>query len=250
MTANQCVGNPTFNEVTNGAISEWPENLPGYICKTPPFGISSAPRFAQCCSGTVYNVTSPTSTNDPAYPVSCATLCQVDPALAEFNNKYPYHWSEYFMCLTDGGADASDWDVVCSNVTVKGDPAPTSFTHTPAGPWVTSSYAIDSLGFPEPTAVSVLSSARSETTAVSSTAASSTAASTPAASNAGLSETALPSSVTSPSISLSPSTSSGTGTATVPATTTSTANAERLSVRRAVMALLTVSMLCVGWGSL
>ncbi|QKX63800.1 uncharacterized protein TRUGW13939_10971 [Talaromyces rugulosus] len=252
MAANQCVGNPTFNEVTNGAISEWPDNLPGLICKTPPFGTNSASRFAQCCSGPVYNITSPTSADDPAYPVSCATLCQMDPALNKFNNKYPYHWSDHFMCLTDGGTEASDWDVVCDTVTVKGDPAPTSFIHTPTGPWQTSSYALDSWGFPEPTAVSVLSNVQSETTAVSST-----RSSTPTATSTGLSETALPSTSVLPSISSSPPSSpspspslSGTGTTTAPVPTTSTSNGGKLNLKNASTALLAVSMLCIGWGSL
>ncbi|OOQ87414.1 hypothetical protein PEBR_17384 [Penicillium brasilianum] len=148
MAANHCTGSPTFNEVSSGAFSEWPENLPGLVCKTPPFGINSAPRFAQCCSGPVYNITSPTSPDSLAYPVTCATLCQIDPALGTFNDKYPYHWSDHFMCLTNGGTEPSEWEVVCDTITVRGEAAPTSFSHTPTGSWMTKSYDLDSMGFP------------------------------------------------------------------------------------------------------
>lgn len=135
MASNHCSGHVTFNEVYNGAISEWPENLPGYICKAPPVGPESAPRLAQCCSGHVYNITSPTSPDDPAYPVTCATLCQVDPAFDAKNESNPFGWSDFFMCLSDGGKPDSG-SVNCGTVTVKGEPAPISFSSTPSGTWL------------------------------------------------------------------------------------------------------------------
>ncbi|EMR65039.1 hypothetical protein UCREL1_7992 [Eutypa lata UCREL1] len=119
-----CTGNPTFDLSSTSAFSEWPTKIPGLICKTPPTGSLSAARFAQCCSGEVYNVTSPTTPDDAAYPVSCATFCQIAPDFDARNDRYPYGWSDHFMCLTDGGEEASDWEVVCDTVTVKGTPAP------------------------------------------------------------------------------------------------------------------------------
>ncbi|KXH67377.1 hypothetical protein CSAL01_04582 [Colletotrichum salicis] len=65
----RCAGDVTFNTLSSNAFSEWPESIAGIICKTPPVGRNGAPRFAECCSGTVYNITSPTSPSDMAYPV-------------------------------------------------------------------------------------------------------------------------------------------------------------------------------------
>lgn len=136
-----CTGNPTFDLSSTSAFSEWPTKIPGLICKTPPTGSLSAARFAQCCSGEVYNVTSPTTPDDAAYPMSCAAFCQIAPDFDARNDRYPYGWSDHFMCLTDGGEEASDWEVVCDTVTVKGTPAPDTYASTPTGPWVTRSYS-------------------------------------------------------------------------------------------------------------
>ncbi|KAJ5215210.1 uncharacterized protein N7498_001617 [Penicillium cinerascens] len=245
MTANQCTNNPSFNEVSAGAFSEWPENLPGLVCKTPPSGIYSAPRFAQCCSGPVYNITSPTSPGNPAYPVTCAMLCQIDPVLDKANDKYPYYWSDHFMCLTNGGTEPSNWDVVCDNLTAKGEAAPTSFSHTPMGSWMTKSYALDSLGFPEPSTMPVLSNVASDT-AMTSLDSSATLAST-----RGLLGMMLASTLVSPSIS-SPASSSMDRTAAVTTSTTptSTSSGNALSLKKVATTLLVVSGFCVGWGSL
>ncbi|KAH8690761.1 hypothetical protein BGW36DRAFT_389280 [Talaromyces proteolyticus] len=244
MSAHKCVGNPTFNEVYAGAFSEWPEKLPGVICKTPPIGTNSAPRFAQCCSGPVYNITSPTVPDDLAYPVTCATLCQISPALNADNDKNPYGWSDHFMCLTDGGIDASNWEVVCDTITVSGQSAPTSFISTPTGSWATQSDALDSLGFPEPSTVPVLSSTGTETITSSSDRRESSA--TLALSSIGLSETVLSS--TSPSISLPPSSlTSKTAAATGPATPTSTSTGARLSLYKVATTMLIISHLYIGW---
>ncbi|KAL4808158.1 hypothetical protein BDV18DRAFT_96651 [Aspergillus unguis] len=141
MSANHCTGAVTFNEVYSNAYSEWPDNLPGVICKTPPVGPGSASRFAQCCSGPVYNITAPTTPDDPAYPVSCATLCQVDPALDASNKNNPYGWSDFFMCLIDGGRLNSDGETVCGTVTAKnGESAPSTFASTPTWAAWTSYY--------------------------------------------------------------------------------------------------------------
>ncbi|KAI6780010.1 uncharacterized protein J7T54_007486 [Emericellopsis cladophorae] len=147
----QCTGSPTFNlAVTNSAFSEWPENLPGLVCKTPPMGYYHAARFAECCSGTVHNITTPTSPDDPAYPVTCALLCQVDPKLDEHNDRYPYGFSEHFMCLADGRVGlpeeesnprgAPGGEVVCATLTVTGVEAPTSYPNSWTGDWQTRSY--------------------------------------------------------------------------------------------------------------
>ncbi|KAL2845504.1 hypothetical protein BJY01DRAFT_214169 [Aspergillus pseudoustus] len=146
---NQCTGSITFNEVSSGAITEWPSNLPGYICKTPPVGPNSDPRLPHCCSGPVYNITTPTTPDDPAYPMTCATLCQVDPALDEKNEDNPYGWSDFFMCLIDGGRLTSDTETVCGWVDAEnGEPAPSSFASTPTWPawtsyWTSVVYSTD-----------------------------------------------------------------------------------------------------------
>ncbi|KAL3461923.1 hypothetical protein BJX64DRAFT_259971 [Aspergillus heterothallicus] len=127
-----CTGAITFNEVSSNAVSEWPSNLAGYICKTPPTGPNSSPRLPHCCSGPVYNITSPTTPDDPGYPMTCATICQVDPALDKLNDNNPYGWSDFFMCLIDGGRLTSDQsEVVCGEVDVEGETAPTHFSSTP-----------------------------------------------------------------------------------------------------------------------
>ncbi|KAI3318608.1 hypothetical protein HD806DRAFT_305896 [Xylariaceae sp. AK1471] len=132
-----CAGNPTFNLAEGpSADSTWPSGISGYICKTPPFGIFNAPRFSECCSGKVYNITGSASPDDPAYPVSCATFCQIDPAFDERNPENPYSFSDYFMCLTNGGKLPSNWEVICATNSIDGIPAPTSFASTPTGAWM------------------------------------------------------------------------------------------------------------------
>lgn len=125
-----CVGSPTF-EVSSknpNRFVEWPANIGGYICKTPPFGQGNAPRFAQCCSGTVFNITSPTDKIDPAYPMSCALFCQVDPKLTELTDDGS---SPHMDCLTDGGKESSNWELVCATNPVASEvPFPTSYPST------------------------------------------------------------------------------------------------------------------------
>ncbi|KAJ5570508.1 uncharacterized protein N7459_009938 [Penicillium hispanicum] len=233
---------PTFNEVSSGAFSEWPENLPGLVCKTPPFGINSAPRFAQCCSGPVYNITSATSPDSPAYPVTCATLCQIDPALDTSNDKYPYHWSDHFMCLTNGGTEPSEWEVVCDTITVRGEAAPTSFSHTPTGSWMTKSYDLDSMGFPEPSSVPAFSNSVSGITMTRAESSATLAAPTELS---GM----LSASVSLPISSPSPSSMDRPSTTTTPVTPTSTSTSDAPILKKAVKNLLVVFALCVGWGS-
>lgn len=158
---SHCSGNPTFNEVYAGAYSEVPENLSGVICKTPPIGHHHAPRFAQCCSGPVYNITSPTDPDSPVYPVTCATLCQIDPAYNAPNEKNPYGWSNFFMCLTNGGLTngVESSEVFCDTLTVPAHPAPTSFSQTPTGVWMTATYSRASFGELEPWPPTIVGSA-------------------------------------------------------------------------------------------
>ena len=103
-------------------------------------GRGRAERFARCCSGKLYNITNPTTPEDEAYPMSCATFCQIDPERAEANKKYPYGWDDHFMCLL-GDDEESNWEVTCATITVEGKPMPTSFESTPTGPWMTSDYS-------------------------------------------------------------------------------------------------------------
>ncbi|KAL2837136.1 hypothetical protein BJX68DRAFT_25370 [Aspergillus pseudodeflectus] len=146
---NHCTGGVTFNQIYSNAITEWPSNLPGYICKTPPVGPNSDSRLAHCCSGPVYNITAPTTPDDPAYPVTCATLCQIDPALDAKDEDNPYGWSNLFMCLTDGGRLASDKETVCDWVQAEnGESAPSTFDSTPTWPawtsyWTSIVYSTD-----------------------------------------------------------------------------------------------------------
>src|SRR5687768_8112881 len=143
----ECVGSPTFNQIYKGAITEWPDKIPGWICKAPPFGYYSAPRFENCCSGKVYNITTPSTPDDEWYPMSCALFCQVDEAHLTRNDKYPYGWDEHFMCLTNGG-EPYHGEVICaSNSPVKA-PAPSTWPSTWTGAWQTKSYALDEGRFP------------------------------------------------------------------------------------------------------
>lgn len=142
----RCSGDVTFNEIYSNAITEWPDRVPGLICKTPPVGRGHARRFAECCSGTVYNITNPTSPDDPAYPVSCAMFCQISPEMSATNDQNPYGWDDHFMCLTDGGREPSEWEVVCGTVTVAGVPMPTSFPNTPVLSWKTRTWTTNAFG--------------------------------------------------------------------------------------------------------
>ncbi|KAK1633325.1 hypothetical protein BDP81DRAFT_434680 [Colletotrichum phormii] len=139
----RCVGDVTFNTLSSNAFSEWPESIAGIICKTPPVGRNSAPRFAECCSGTVYNITSPTSPSDMAYPVSCATFCQISPQMNVDNPQNPYGFSDHFMCLTDGTREPSSGEVVCATVTLPGVAWPTVFPNTPVLSSKTRSWTTD-----------------------------------------------------------------------------------------------------------
>ncbi|OJJ02326.1 hypothetical protein ASPVEDRAFT_41819 [Aspergillus versicolor CBS 583.65] len=245
MASNHCSGHVTFNEIYHGATSEWPENLPGYICKTPPVGPESAPRLAQCCSGPVYNITSPTSPDDPAYPVTCATLCQVDPAFDAKNESNPFGWSDFFMCLTDGGKPDGG-GVNCDTVTVKGEPAPTSFSSTPSGSWLQDwtsywtyeSYSDDLFGhWMEATAYG-----EHTTKTVDGTVTPSTTTATP-------SETASAStsSETEASLTIGSSPSSSISQATETLTGTSDSGRLRLRLSRVGAVLLVVCFFGAGW---
>ncbi|KAF3355681.1 hypothetical protein VdG1_03973 [Verticillium dahliae VDG1] len=126
-----CTGSPSYNLVNpSNTWNEWPENISGF-----------------CCSGEVYNITEPVAQDHPFYPMSCAIVCLVDPELDASNDKYPYSFSEHFMCLNDfpEGEDTSgyrhDGEVVCATVTAAGVPAPTTFASTPTGAWQTKSYS-------------------------------------------------------------------------------------------------------------
>jgi hypothetical protein len=115
-------------------ISEWPDDIPGLICKTAPFGYYAHARFAECYSGKVYNNISPTSPGDEAYPVSCGLFCQIDPKLDVRNGRYPLGWSEHFMCLINGVIDGpsdplTQGEVFCDTVSSakNGEEAPTEY---------------------------------------------------------------------------------------------------------------------------
>lgn len=229
-----------------GSSPEWPANMSGFICKTPPTGPASAPRFAQCCSGTVYNITSPTSPGDPGYPVSAATLCQVDPALAQNDPKYPFEWSEHFMCLTNGGKEPSYWSVTCANVTMPSNPAPTSFIHSPTGWWITKSWDHDRMGFFRPFASTASDTQPPTMEAITGFwegllgPKTSTSTST--------SQTVTSASVT-PTISSPPSSlmeSAAAASSTATATTTSTSSGSTLSFGMIATMLLVVSVFRVG----
>lgn len=122
-----------------------PVNLPGHICLTSPFGPYAAPRFNECCSGKVYNVTSPVQEDDPAYPLSCAVVCQVDKKYDSLDPMDANHanFTDFHMCILDGGKDKAAllkarWSYLCYDAKVKGVPDPI-FTTTPTGVWATAS---------------------------------------------------------------------------------------------------------------
>lgn len=207
MVEQTCVGSPTFNlAISDNAYSEWPEHIGGLICKTPPIGSYNAPRFAQCCSGKVYNITAPTTPDDPAYPMSCALFCQVDPVFNAINYKNPYHFSDYYMCLNDG-MDRRGGEVVCATNPVDGEVATPSFTSTPSGAWLTKSYSLDP--WLDPSGFGDMTSKESTTTEQSTS--STSAAKTSTTGSADLSTTA-------PTTTLGSSISSSTDTATTATT--------------------------------
>jgi len=127
-----CVGNPTFDVGSNNPnrfINEWPAYVPGFVCKTPPIGRNSAPRFAQCCSGRVYNVTSATNDSDPEWPMTCALFCQVDPKQGETSSEANAPGlTGQLACLSDNGREPVEWEVECAtNTAASGLPWPTSY---------------------------------------------------------------------------------------------------------------------------
>ena len=145
---HQCQGDPSFDLRSSNSFTEWPSHLSGYVCKTPPIGIYNAPNFSKCCSGTAYDITRPTNPDDPAYPMTCAIVCQVDPAFDANNPQNPYGFSDYFMCLMEGYSSSEEaGDVVCADL----DGIQPSFRSTPTGPWMTrtSSETVVSLALSE-----------------------------------------------------------------------------------------------------
>jgi len=138
-----CAGNPTFRHGDGPSIpTKWPHDIPGYLCQTPPFGIFSAPRFADCCSGKFYNITGTTSADDEAYPLSCAALCVVDSPASESGsdlhgtNGGLSSLNDFYHCLNGEGEDGDEnedegddegdnshsWDLVCVRNSVDGAP--------------------------------------------------------------------------------------------------------------------------------
>ncbi|KAK0716172.1 hypothetical protein B0H67DRAFT_610758 [Lasiosphaeris hirsuta] len=126
----QCANNPSIqpdSRSPNVFPHEWPALITGFLCKTPPVGIHAHPRFAQCCDGPVYNVTSPTVEGEVGFPVACAVFCQVDPAR--------FARLEYADCMFgDEGDSKAVWEVECAEngVATTGGGAGTTGTATTA----------------------------------------------------------------------------------------------------------------------
>ena len=116
-----------------------PVDMPGWVCKTPPFGKYSAQRLSKCCSGTFYNITEPVDIDHPAWPVSCGAICRVDQAFDQPNPDYPYEYGEFEKCVFDAGEDGG---VLSRQGPNTPDPS-ISFTTTPTGPWQTKSWVTD-----------------------------------------------------------------------------------------------------------
>lgn len=135
-----CTGNDTF--VRGFDTNTWPDDLSGFLCKTDVINPIHSRRFADCCSGTVINVTDTTQPGDPGYPLICSIVCQVDPALAAEDEDLPDHQSRYGVCLIAGNdpdeyAGFEDMEIECTS---KGR-GPTSFATTPTGIWATKTFS-------------------------------------------------------------------------------------------------------------
>ncbi|KAI0396326.1 hypothetical protein F5Y17DRAFT_419524 [Xylariaceae sp. FL0594] len=149
-----CAGNPTLWQGggPDGSVpaAKWPHYIAGYLCQTPPFGIFSAPGFAACCPGRVYNVTAPSSADEEeTYPLSCAALCVVDPGTisssssalllsllepppsAEKKKRSPV--DDFHRCIGDQGDGAgSSWELVCALNSVDAAPPVASSSPSPS----------------------------------------------------------------------------------------------------------------------
>ncbi|KAK1723568.1 hypothetical protein CaCOL14_001194 [Colletotrichum acutatum] len=232
----RCAGDVTFNTLASNAFSEWPESIAGIICKTPPVGRNSAPHFADCCSGTVYNITSPTSPDNKAYPVSCATFCQISPKMNADNVNNPYGFNDHFMCLTDGTREPSSWEVVCATVTLPGVAWPSTFPSTPVLSWKTRSWTTD-----------IYSRISEVTSVVYSQTASPTPTVTTDIAITSSSQRVSISTSDSSATSTSPTTASSTQTSTVVATPTGSGAADgaRIHAKQLMLSvLLLISALC------
>lgn len=135
-TANQCTADNL------AATNPWPANLPGMICKSAPLGVHASHRLSQCCSGKVYNITTPTTPDSLAYPIYCGLVCQINPSMLEPNDANPFGYSDMWKCLIDAGYDLGGGQVQCSENKIKGVPMP-KFTSKPTGDWVSKSWAPD-----------------------------------------------------------------------------------------------------------
>jgi len=119
-----CTGSPSNNLVNNPNYGyQWPNgsDISGYVCTTPPIGIYSAPRFAQCCTGPVHNITAPTEPGDESYPASCVAWCYVDwhqDITGNASPSNPYGFSENFLCNfpmdADGNPIGRSGSIICA----------------------------------------------------------------------------------------------------------------------------------------
>lgn len=78
-----CTGNPSFQSQNRPDVnyvgSQIPGGLHGYICRTPPFGTFSCPRFHECCGSQPFqNITSYDAAS-PFAPASCVSWCAFYP---------------------------------------------------------------------------------------------------------------------------------------------------------------------------
>ncbi|KAI0141627.1 hypothetical protein GGR57DRAFT_403136 [Xylariaceae sp. FL1272] len=244
-TANQpqCTGNPTFDLSGGKAITEWPEKVSGFICKTPPIGSLHASRFAQCCSGKVYNITTPQGPESDAYGVSCAMFCLVDPKSDEPNEKYPYRFSEHFMCLTNGDEEASGFEVVCGDNKIEGIPETTSFESTWTGWWQTADWASSSTVGPSSTLESVeTTQAMTATSAISTSEALSETSSSPIISKPTSTTSDTANSTASSSSLITPIPTSTTSDTTNPTVLPTTSNGSAVRISMALVTLTIASL--------
>lgn len=142
----RCTGNVTFDPRIPNAFLEWPGNLAGVVCKTPPFGRNHAPRFAKCCSSFQYNVMRMMPPGYPASGMSCVQFCQVSPDLVAPNPDNLHGWSDHFMCLAGGGREPSAREVVCDDLSKASVTTTPSYFMTATMPWKMTSWTTDGSG--------------------------------------------------------------------------------------------------------
>lgn len=113
----RCAGSPSLDLYQDPTIGyQYPNSssVSGCVCLSPPFGYYATPSFAQCCTGPVHNVTSPSMPGKLSYPAKCVAWCYVVSTLDILGNTTPdnpYGFSDLFLCLTGNSTTSSNGGV-------------------------------------------------------------------------------------------------------------------------------------------